>query len=543
MKKLLAGLVLLLLAVSLPADERTYIYLLGGQRTGKETTKATLEEATMVVVTERKFIAAAGHRTDAKTVLYLDTSGRFLSLRVTGTLSSFEIESELTADPDSGRVTGTVKYLGERAADIVAPPGIVVMDSTMWSLEQLLKRFDANGGPIQQVEYFEPTFFGLRMAKIELIDEQIVENDGEEVAVLHYLAAIGNAGMHLYSDKNGQLLQASIPLGAVIIVLDGWQGKIDIKLPEPDLEGETLYEEEEVKFSANDVSISGAVTIPRSDDDRHPAVVLISGSGPQDRNEDTPLPGPYGLKSGIFRTVAHHLSNAGFLVLRYNDYGVPPSGGFFQTHTLSDRVNVARGAVRYLQSRRDVNKRRIGLIGHSEGGIIAPIVAVEDPEIKAIVLMAGTGRPIDRVVMEQSFALSDGVAEYTSALPILMEGWREVRSGKDWGRFRGLDGQFLGWFRSHVQHDPYETMKGVRCKVAILNGALDLQVLPGNAFNLALALEEGGNTDYSVKIFPELDHLFMKNGSGGSTCEYADFRRRLDRGFLQFLETWLKDNL
>ena len=523
-------------------DETTYLHLMAGQQVGSETVSTTEENGFYRVRTKQSY-SAAGATTEVEIELLLDREGRCVELKQNGIINNFEIHCDLSLDRNSGRLTGDVSYLGERKADVVLPPDILIVDSSMGTARRLAGRFDFTGESIQKIGCFDPVFFGNHEAVLELLDRFSVRHNGDEVGIRHILAKLGSLGMHIYVDEGGEVLQVSIPMQARLIMLEGWKDVIEVKLPEPDLEGEADYETEKVTFPANDVEIVGELTVPRSEERRFPAVVLISGSGPQDLNEDTPIPGPYGLKHGIFRTIAHRLSNSGYIVLRYNDYGVPPSGGSFQTHTLSDRVSVTRGAVRFLQTRREVDKRRIGLIGHSEGGIIAPIVAVEDPEIKAIVLMAGTARPIDQVIMEQSFALAGGVEEFSATLPILMEGWREVATGKDWGRFGGKDNQFLGWFRSHVQHDPYASMARVQCRAAILNGELDLQVLPGNAFNLALALEEGGNTEYTVKIFPGLDHLFMNSESGGRISDYADFRRRLCRDFLRFLEDWLKKNL
>jgi dienelactone hydrolase len=541
MFKRLSIVLIFLVPVLLPADEIEFVFLLGGQRVGGEKITVIEEAGARVLKSEMRY-ALLGLATDAQATLRLDRSGRPLYYSVEGKQSGFDIKSELNLDPESGEVSGRISYLGERSVRRVLSEDCLLLDASALAYERLVSRFDMAGRPIQRVNYFEPVFYAGGTAVIELLGEE--ETTGQDKGLVrHFLAKIGNVGAHLYVDAEGDILQIVIPLSALVIAREGWQGRIEVKLPEPDLAPETRYIEGEITFPAADVTIAGAVTVPQDGKSSHPAVILISGSGPQDRNEDTPIPGPFGLKFGIFRTIADRLSNAGYLVLRYNDYGVPPSGGTFQTHMLIDRVNVARGAVRYLQSRGDVDKRRIGLIGHSEGGIIAPIVAIDDPEIKAIVLMAGTARPIDQVVLEQSLALSNSIEEFQATLPILMEGWREVRTGKDWGRFGGRDNQFLGWFRSHAQHDPYETMKHVRCRVAILNGALDLQVLPGNALNLALALEEAGNTGYVVKIFPELDHLFMRNTSGGGTGDYADFRRRLSRDFLDYLLGWLKDNL
>jgi len=542
MVRVAAAAFVLLASVLLPADEATFVYYFAGQRAGEERITTEAGDGYTEIRCARRF-TAQGRRTDMVSTARLDDRGRYLALSMEGTSAGFEIAVELAFDPDSSRVEGSISYLGNRPADMALPPEAIPLDGSLESLQMLVAAHDPSGPALQRFVYFEPLFPALHDCSIELLEQEAVRRSDEEVSVAHYFLNTSESGAHLYANRDGEILEVVLPLAALLIVRDGWEEAIEVRLPEPNLEGEALYIEEEVTFGANDVTIAGSVTVPDDGSGRHPAVVLVSGSGPQDRNADTPLPGPYGLKFGIFRTIAHRLANAGFLVLRYNDYGVAPSGGAFATHTLADRVNVARGAVRYLQGRRDVDRRRIGIVGHSEGGIIAPIVAVEDPEVRAIVLMAGTARPIDQVLLEQSHALSRSDEAFAAALPILMEGFRNVRSGADWGTFAGLENQFLGWWRSHVNHDAYDTMRRVRCRVAILCGSLDRQVLPGNALNLALALEEGGNADYDLKIFPGLDHLFMPSTTGGRTGDYADFRRRLSREFLAYIEQWLRNNL
>ncbi|MGA9293320.1 MAG: alpha/beta fold hydrolase, partial [Ignavibacteriaceae bacterium] len=156
------------------------------------------------------------------------------------------------------------------------------------------------------------------------------------------------------------------------------------------------YKEEEVKFQNKkaDITLAGTLTLPESGNN-FPAVVLITGSGPQDRNETIVNHKP-------FLVLADYLTRRGIAVLRYDDRGFGESGGKFSTATTQDFVTDALAAVDYLLSRKEINKHEIGLIGHSEGGLIAPLAAVKSDKVDFIVLMAGPGLPGEDILKMQS---------------------------------------------------------------------------------------------------------------------------------------------
>ena len=160
--------------------------------------------------------------------------------------------------------------------------------------------------------------------------------------------------------------------------------------------GPFSYIEEEVEFinQSAEIKLSGTLTIPKVGS-KFPVVILISGSGPQDRNEEL-------LGHKPFLVLANHLTNLGIAVLRFDDRGVAESEGDFEAATSVDFASDVMAAVDYLKSRKEIDKKHIGLIGHSEGGVIAPIVAKEDKCIDFIVLLAGTGiRGAELLLMQQ----------------------------------------------------------------------------------------------------------------------------------------------
>jgi len=378
--------------------------------------------------------------------------------------------------------------------------------------------------------------------------------DGQALRFRRYFLNLANRlGAYVWLADDGTPLRVLVPLQAFEAVSEAHQAWADrLSLEAENSEADALpsddYDAKEVRFESDTVTLAGTLTTPRAEGP-WPAAVLITGSGPQDRDENTP--GPGGLKLGIFRSIADTLTRRGIAVLRYDDRGVGASGGNLGSAGLSDLVGDVRAAVRFLRGRPEIDGARVALIGHSEGGIIAPIVAADDPELAAIVLMAGTATSLDSVIIEQavSAALEAGgdSADLTRAREMMEEFSQAIREGRDLGEtdlpagLRALEGA-RKWLREHMQHDPLATIREVRAPVLIVNGGQDIQVSPDHAQRLGAALREAGHPDYEVKIFPRLNHLFAVSRGEGA-AEYADPDAEVDSEFLSYLADWLTARL
>jgi pimeloyl-ACP methyl ester carboxylesterase len=378
--------------------------------------------------------------------------------------------------------------------------------------------------------------------------------DGQALRFRRYFLNLANRlGAYVWLADDGTPLRVLVPLQAFEAVSDAhqdWADRLSLEAqkPEPDAPPSDDYVAEEVRFESDTVTLAGTLTTPRAEG-LWPTAVLITGSGPQDRDENTP--GPGGLKLGIFRSIADTLTRRGIAVLRYDDRGVGASGGNLGSAGLSDLVADVRAALRFLRGRPEIDGARVALIGHSEGGIIAPIVAADDPELAAIVLMAGTATSLDSVIIEQavSAALEAGgdSADLTRAREMTEEFSQAIREGRDLEEtdllagLRALEGA-RKWLREHMQHDPLATIREVRAPVLIVNGGADIQVSPDHAQRLGAALREAGHPDYEVKIFPRLNHLFAVSRGEGA-AEYADPDAEVDSEFLSYLADWLTARL
>jgi hypothetical protein len=247
--------------------------------------------------------------------------------------------------------------------------------------------------------------------------------------------------------------------------------------------------------------LAGTLTLPTGTRGPVPAIVTISGSGPQDRDEAIPMVRGY----RPFREFADALGRRGVAVLRLDDRGTGESEGNIATATSRDFAEDVRAALAYLRSRGEVDGTRLGLLGHSEGGLVAPLVASTDPTLKGIVLLAGpayTGRKI--LEFQNRYAI-----DHAPSIPVA------ARDSLFRIALRTLDS--LGrepWMGFFLGYDPLPTARRVRVPVLILQGATDQQVTADQAPLLEQAFRSGGNRDVTMQVFPETNHLFLADPNG-----------------------------
>ena len=318
------------------------------------------------------------------------------------------------------------------------------------------------------------------------------------------------------------------------------------------------YREEDVAFddATAGVKLAGTLTLPPGAGP-FPAVVLIAGSGPNTRNE--PL-----LGHEVFLVLADYLTRHGIAVLRYDKRGTGASGGDYAEATTLDFAGDAEAAAAYLRARKEIDPRRVGLVGHSEGGLIAPIVAAKDPKIAFIVMMAGPGVDGLDILMEQgrliskAMGLSDAQTEKGAALRKQL--FDIVRREKDpqvaaarlktaadtWAKANDVSPKAVelqaglintDWFRFFYDYDPAATLRQLRCPVLALIGSKDLQVpadqnLP--PIRAALAHDPGAE----VEELPDLNHLFQ-TAKTGSPGEYIQIEETIAPLALDTITAWI----
>lgn len=332
------------------------------------------------------------------------------------------------------------------------------------------------------------------------------------------------------------------------------------------------YNSEDVFFEnkSDKIFLAGTLTFPK-EGKKFPAAVLISGSGPQNRDEEL-------LGHKPFLVLSDHLTRNGYAVLRFDDRGVGESEGDFKSATTEDFAKDVLAAVEYLKTRNEIDHSRIGLIGHSEGGIIAPMAAIQNDKIAFIVLLAGTGLPGEEILYLQSRLIEEASGtpeedikrslEFSSVIydAIKKSGdfvvaekrikeyfWREYMEMSDEDKQKIGDPEaFLNiqlrvtltpWFKFFLTYDPAPALEKVKCPVLAIIGEKDLQVPPKeNLPAIEEALKRGGNQNYTVKELPGLNHLFQ-TAETGSPIEYAKIEETMAPLALDTITNWLKEHI
>jgi hypothetical protein len=319
------------------------------------------------------------------------------------------------------------------------------------------------------------------------------------------------------------------------------------------------YAAQDVSFDGgvDGVKLAGTLTLPPGAG-RFPAVVLVSGSGPNTRDETV-------ADHQIFLVLADYLSRHGLAVLRYDKRGVGKSTGDYAHATTADFADDAVAAVAYLRTRPEIAAARIGLIGHSEGGEIVPIVAVRDPKVAFIVMMAGPGVSGAEILPEQgrligkAGGMSDAKLAESDAqlrkLIAIVERDKDPAVAKtemvaEMSRFAAAhgdpppaaagmqaDGINSAWFRYFFEYDPAPTLRKLRGPVLAVNGSKDLQVPPAqNLPPIRAALAH--DRDATVEELPGLNHLFQP-ATTGSPAEYRTIETTIDPAALALITGWI----
>ncbi len=388
----------------------------------------------------------------------------------------------------------------------------------------------------------EPLFFPVT---VERRGEEVLKAQDKEIKTEKYFAnSFGAEGGYIWF-RGDKVLKVSSPFTAVDVYHQDFKNLKTKEILSPVIISDK-YSAEEVFFPSGRIKLAGTLTIPKDSRSKHPAAVLITGSGPQDRNEDTV--GPGGLKFGIFKQIAHALSESGIAVLRYDDRGTGQSEGNFIEAAEEDLAGDVKAAVAYLRSRDDIFGDRIALIGHSEGAIIAPQVAADDPLISAIVLLAGMAETGDKVLREQFDFVLENIglqekdkqrfrARYEELLKIIRGEPAEKEAEE---KIKPQLEPQLKWLRSFVGYNPLSVLERVKTPVLIINGGKDKQVFPRHARMLHEKLTEL-KRPVTLKIYPDLNHLLIPSETG----DYAEYARlamddkRVSKDLLDFLAGWV----
>jgi hypothetical protein len=363
----------------------------------------------------------------------------------------------------------------------------------------------------------------------------------------------------------GKWSQGGMSLDLIVNKVDKLEGPNrpqEPKEPFPYNAEEVLFENEK-----DNVVLAGTLTYPK-EGNNFPSVVMITGSGGQDRNEEL-------LGHKPFLVIADYLTKNGIAVLRFDDRGIAQSTGNQSKATSEDFAKDVLAAVEFLKERKEIDKTKIGLIGHSEGGMIAPLVAVQSNDVAFIIMMAGLGIPGDSILYLQGELIQRAEGTNEEEIQKSLKSQREIFSivknnnddeklevelkEKFYAEYSTMteeEKSKLGdpevylnmqiktitspWFKYFLRFDPVPVLEKVKCPVLAINGEKDLQVPPKeNLSAIETALKKGGNNNFEIKMLPGLNHLFQTSTTG-KISDYGKIDETISPTALQTMLDWIK---
>jgi dienelactone hydrolase len=528
-----------------------FSFFLGEQTIGREEFEIKCEPSGDYTANGHTNLKGAGGEIDLNTTLDVDKSGEAKSSTAKGMVNGKPFDQSIVVKGASATITSN----GGTKEIPIAKGTSFLGGNIFYMFQFLLAHYDTKKAGVQEI----PVFPNLS-AKVERVASDEVQASGIAASPVptpfdRYSITIAVSNVIAWVDAKGRVATLTVPLQNFAAVREeyasfvpSFKSIISAKMKETELDyaapPAAPFTAEEVTVEAKGFTLAGTLLIPKTGKPPFPVAVTITGSGQQTRDEYLPLPGLE--KYRPFRQIAEALASRGIAVLRVDDRGVGQSKGR-ETLNVSTSANFAddvRAQVDYLRERHEIDPNRIALIGHSEGGMIAPMVAATDPRIAAIVLMAGTSKRGDAIIAYQVDQGIDGDSSLTEeakakARAEQQEAMRKAIAGDS----SAPEAMRSAWMRYFLTYDPLPTIRKVRQPILILQGEFDRQVTADQAEMLASAAREAGNKNVTVKVFPRLNHLFLPAKTGAVT-EYSSLgTNTISDDVMKQLADWLAAKL
>jgi pimeloyl-ACP methyl ester carboxylesterase len=446
----------------------------------------------------------------------------------------------ITSTFANGQATTAVVLAGKASdeVDAVAPDAVVLPNAFLGSYAALARRLIGAERGTMFHGYIAPQ--GQVPMRVDGVFAERIETPREAIAATRYALLVsnpppgGDLQLIVWTDQQGRLLRMSVPAQMLDVARE------DIASAATRTTSFSLPGDEAVRIPASGFGLAASVTTPSTAKGSLPAVILVGGSGPTDRD---------GLVAGIpvLGQLAGDLVEAGFLVVRYDKRGVGQSGGRAETSTLADYAEDVRAIVRWLEKEReDVDDRRIAVVGHSEGAWVAMQAAARDRRIAALALVAAPSTTGAELVLEQQRHLLERMKTPDAEKQAKIELQKQINAaavtGSGWENIpaelrKAADSP---WFQSFLSFDPARVMKDVRQPVLVVQGQLDTQVRPHHAETLgALAKARNRKVAADVAVVPGVNHLLVP-AKTGEVDEYATLPdKEVASAVTATIATWL----
>ncbi len=428
-----------------------------------------------------------------------------------------------------------IKPQGQQESEVKAHINMLFENGAWHQFLFLFLQYDPARGGQQSFGAFVPSQAVPFTLNLERIDSPSFKVGGQQIATEHFRAGTSlGLVFEIWTDPAHIPLFIHVPAQRLRVIRKGSEllAGVISPPPKPVTSVNDPYTTEEVSFQNGEQKLVGSLTVPKTGAKPFPAVVIITGSGSQDRDGMTLV--------NLYRLIAEHLSSNGVAVLRVDDRGVGKSVPL-KPGAYRELINDSKAAFEFLFNRPEIDHKKIALAGHSEGAETALTIAVEDPRVAAIILLAGMSRPLDRGLIEQTLnalALDSPVnpsdkTRYPAMVTQLDNAFRDARSTP---KPTDSSTDLRAYLRQHLNSDPLALARRVRVPTLILNGERDDNVLPYHALELAQAMADSGNKQVLLRIFPNLTHVFTPSTRDKAVTEAQ--AAEVSPAVLELLQSW-----
>ncbi len=523
------------------APKSEYMVFLKGTPIGSEEVAVTRDQAYITITGSNRIGPPVSLQVRKVTIRY-DTSWAPIDFALEATIR--DQWTSVYTKIDQGVATSDVREIGRQDTRTakVAADAVFLPNTFFGSYEALAARL-AKMVPGAETQVFVVPQAVLTVRLNEAAAEQL-RTGASLMAARRYRITIMNPGVPLdaevWTDTAGSLLRFSVPAQSIEVV------RSDIATVSTRREALTRANDEQVMVAANGFNLASTISKPAvpppAPGAKLPAVILVSGSGVTDRDETVG-------GVSIFAQLAGHLADAGFIVVRYDRRGVGQSGGRSEAATLSDYAEDVRAAVKYLDKRKDVDRKRIAVVGYGEGGWVSLLAAASEDKIAAVGLLSTAGTTGSELLLEQQRHLLERLdlpaAEKAARIDLQTRIQQAVVTGRGWEGIQPAvrDQADTPWFQSLLVFDPTARIKKVKRPILVVHGDLDREVPPQHAEAIRAAASarkpRAGQTIDLVKI-AGANHLLVP-ATTGEVDEYGKLPgRALSREALGAVSAWLR---